>query len=133
MHKSSLPSRRHSWMLLLLLCAGPILASAQDDLSLGQLVEMALQENYDIRIYRNIALAAETGNTKGNAGMLPTVDLLAEQLAPSVLEERSLPPAVLLISDGMPTDDYKPALGRFLDEAERLALYGDLKRALKAP
>ncbi|MDP5170036.1 MAG: TolC family protein [Bacteroidia bacterium] len=79
MHKSSLPSRRHSWMLLLLLCAGPILASAQDDLSLGQLVEMALQENYDIRIYRNIALAAETGNTKGNAGMLPTVDLLAEQ------------------------------------------------------
>ena len=32
------------------------------------------------------------------------------------MEERALPPAVLLISDGMPTDDYKPALGRFLDE-----------------
>jgi uncharacterized protein YegL len=44
------------------------------------------------------------------------LDLLAPQLAPPAMEERALAPAVLLISDGMPTDDYKPALGRFLDE-----------------
>jgi uncharacterized protein YegL len=44
------------------------------------------------------------------------LDLLAQQLAPGVIEERALPPAVLLVSDGMPTDDYRPALGRLLDE-----------------
>lgn len=44
------------------------------------------------------------------------LDLLGSQLASGVIEERALPPAVLLVSDGMPTDDYKPALARFLDE-----------------
>lgn len=44
------------------------------------------------------------------------LDLLAPQLRVPPMEERSLPPAVLLISDGMPTDDFRPALGRFLDE-----------------
>lgn len=44
------------------------------------------------------------------------LDLLAPQLAPPLMEARALPPAVLLVSDGMPTDDYRPALARFLDE-----------------
>lgn len=44
------------------------------------------------------------------------IDLLAPNLAPPNIEQRSLPSAVLLISDGMPTDDYRPALGRFVDE-----------------
>jgi uncharacterized protein YegL len=41
---------------------------------------------------------------------------LTTQLRVPPMEERALPPAVVLISDGMPTDDYKSALGRFLDE-----------------
>ena len=55
-------------------------------------------------------------DTGGYTDLGAALDLLAPQLAPPTIEERSLPPAVLLISDGMPTDDYKPALGRFLDE-----------------
>jgi uncharacterized protein YegL len=55
-------------------------------------------------------------DTGGYTDLGAALDLLAPQLAPPHIEERSLPPAVLLISDGMPTDDYKPALGRFLDE-----------------
>lgn len=38
-------------------------------------------------------------------------DVVAERWQP-----QSLPPAILLISDGMPTDEYKSAMGRFLDE-----------------
>jgi uncharacterized protein YegL len=54
--------------------------------------------------------------TGGYTDLGAALDLLAPQLAPPLIEERALPPAILLISDGMPTDDYKPALGRFLDE-----------------
>ena len=54
--------------------------------------------------------------TGGYTDMGAALDLLAPQLCPPAMAERSLPSAILLISDGMPTDDYKPALGRFLDE-----------------
>src|SRR5262245_30530986 len=54
--------------------------------------------------------------TEGYTDLGAALDLLAPQLAPPHMEARSLPPAILLVSDGMPTDDYKPALARFLDE-----------------
>jgi uncharacterized protein YegL len=54
--------------------------------------------------------------TGGYTDLGAALDLLAPQLGPPAMEERALVPAILLISDGMPTDDYKPALGRFLDE-----------------
>ncbi len=54
--------------------------------------------------------------TGGYTDMGAALDLLAPQLGPPAMEERALPAAILLISDGMPTDDYKPALARFLDE-----------------
>lgn len=54
--------------------------------------------------------------TGGYTDLGAALDLLAPQLAPPAFEQRALPPAILLISDGMPTDDYKPALGRLLDE-----------------
>jgi len=54
--------------------------------------------------------------TGGYTDLGAALDLLSPQLAPPLLEERSLPPAILLVSDGMPTDDYRRALGRFLDE-----------------
>ena len=41
---------------------------------------------------------------------------LTTKLRVPPMEERALPPALVLISDGMPTDDWKPALGRLLDE-----------------
>lgn len=54
--------------------------------------------------------------TGGYTDLGAALDLLAPQLGPPAMEDRALVPAILLISDGMPTDDYKPALGRFLDE-----------------
>jgi uncharacterized protein YegL len=53
---------------------------------------------------------------EGYTDLGAALDLLAPELRVPPMEERALPPAVLLISDGMPTDDHKPALGRFLDE-----------------
>ena len=55
-------------------------------------------------------------STGGYTDLGAALDLLAPQLVPPAMEERALAPAILLISDGMPTDDYKPALARFLDE-----------------
>lgn len=55
-------------------------------------------------------------STGGYTDLGAALDLLAPQLSPTSIESRSLPPAVLLISDGMPTDEYRAALGRFLDE-----------------
>jgi uncharacterized protein YegL len=55
-------------------------------------------------------------STEGYTDLGAALDLLAPQLRTPPMEERALPPAVLLISDGMPTDDYKASLGRFLDE-----------------
>ena len=55
-------------------------------------------------------------STEGYTDLGAALDLLVPQLRVPPMEERALPPAVLLISDGMPTDEYKPALGRFLDE-----------------
>ena len=41
---------------------------------------------------------------------------LAQQLRSPPMEERALPPAIVLVSDGMPTDDYRRAMNLLLDE-----------------
>ena len=71
----------HSALLLLLL---PSLALAQPALPLpllsaDQAVEIALANNYDVQIVRADADIAHLNNTKGNAGMLPTVNLVANE------------------------------------------------------
>jgi outer membrane protein len=42
-------------------------------------VRLALEANYDIRLARSEAEIARTNNTRANAGMLPTVDLLVDE------------------------------------------------------
>jgi uncharacterized protein YegL len=42
------------------------------------------------------------------------IDLLATSLTVPPMEERALPPAVVLVSDGMPTDDFEGALERLM-------------------
>lgn len=44
------------------------------------------------------------------------LNILAETLSGPSMEDRALPPAVILVSDGMPTDDWKLGLGKLLDE-----------------
>lgn len=52
--------------------------SAQNSLlSADEAVKIALENNYDIRLSRADAEIARLNNTKGNAGMLPTVNLVA--------------------------------------------------------
>jgi uncharacterized protein YegL len=41
---------------------------------------------------------------------------LAGELRSPPMDERALPPAIVLVSDGMPTDDYRAALNALLDE-----------------
>lgn len=41
-------------------------------------------------------------------------DLLAKELTMPPMTSRALPPVIVLLSDGMPTDDYQPALERLL-------------------
>jgi uncharacterized protein YegL len=42
------------------------------------------------------------------------IDLLCSALTVPPMEERALPPAVVLVSDGMPTDDFSEAMERLL-------------------
>jgi uncharacterized protein YegL len=42
--------------------------------------------------------------------------LLADQLRVPPMQERALPPAIVLVSDGLPTDEYETGLARLLDE-----------------
>lgn len=48
-------------------------------LSAAEAVRIALENNYDIRLARADADIAQINNTKGNAGMLPTVNLLVNE------------------------------------------------------
>jgi uncharacterized protein YegL len=42
------------------------------------------------------------------------IDLLGTALTVPPMEDRALPPAVVLVSDGMPTDDFESAMARLL-------------------
>ena len=51
---------------------------AQGEMSLQELINAALEQNYDVQIFKNNKRQAENSNTVGNAGMLPNVDLTGE-------------------------------------------------------
>lgn len=66
--------------LLILLASSPAHLSAQGALlSPEEAVRIALQNNYDIRIAQGDADVAHLNNTKGNAGMLPNVNLVVNE------------------------------------------------------
>ena len=50
----------------------------------------------------------------GVTDMGKAFDLLASQLTIPPMSDRALPPVIVLLSDGRPTDNYKPALDRLL-------------------
>lgn len=69
------------------------LALCQQDLSLEQAIEKALINNFSINISKIEVEQAQSRNTKGNAGMLPSVDLLIGQQ--QTLQEQNNPNSVL--------------------------------------
>ncbi len=48
---------------------------AQKPISLEEAIDIALKSNFDILVARNDADISKTNNTRGNAGMLPTVNV----------------------------------------------------------
>lgn len=66
--------KRYLTSLLFVLLLTPML-SAQSVLTLEQVLDEALKNNFDIRISRSESQMASVNNTAGNAGMLPTVSL----------------------------------------------------------
>jgi uncharacterized protein YegL len=63
----------------------------------------------------------------GVTAMGEALELVADQLASPLMEERALPPVLVLISDGQPTDDFDTGLARLLrqpwaQKAVRLAI-----------
>jgi len=53
-------------------------------------------------------------SANGGTSMGAAFDLLASELTIPPMSERALPPVLVLLSDGMPTDDYKSALNKLL-------------------
>ena len=53
-------------------------------------------------------------SANGGTSMGAAFNLLAAELAIPPMSERALPPVLVLLSDGMPTDDYKTALDNLL-------------------
>lgn len=51
---------------------------------------------------------------KGLTDMGKAFDLLSEQLTIPPMSDRALPPVLVLLSDGQPTDDYKKSLNKLL-------------------
>jgi outer membrane protein len=60
-------------ILLFMICSAGFVAAQQ--LSLQQAIDLALKKNFDIQVSRSEADMDKINNTKGNAGMLPTVHL----------------------------------------------------------
>lgn len=61
--------------VLLLLLILPVVAPAQQTLTLSAAMETALKRNFYINIARNDSAVAVNNNSLGNAGFMPTVDL----------------------------------------------------------
>jgi len=60
-------------LLLSFICCSLSVAVAQDLLTVRDAVGIALENNYAIRLTKNVQRAAKENNTYGNAGFLPTV------------------------------------------------------------
>lgn len=71
---------RTSLLFVLTFCASLLLAQTNAPLlTAEEAVRIALENNFTIRLVQADADIAKTNNTKGNAGMLPTVNLVANE------------------------------------------------------
>ena len=64
---------KRSWIILFALLSWGV--DAQDQLGLDQVVQICLEQNYDVVVARNTAEAAENSAVPGNAGLTPTIAL----------------------------------------------------------
>lgn len=73
--------QKYKTWLVLFICVliAAMQMKAQEAMDLQSLVNLALEQNYGIRIAANDVEAAQNANTIGNAGMLPNVNINAER------------------------------------------------------
>jgi outer membrane protein, adhesin transport system len=63
-------------LINILLVIGLVLSThAQNALTLEQIIEISLEKNYSLRIVRNQELVSANNYSRGNAGLLPSLDL----------------------------------------------------------
>jgi uncharacterized protein YegL len=80
-------------------------------LEFGSEVRWVVEEPVDVERFPWTDLAPGSTTPMGAA-----LSALAEQLKMPPMEERALPPVIVLVSDGQPTDDFAAGLRRLLDE-----------------
>lgn len=68
--------KRVSCLLVVIALVSVRAAVAQDTLSLARAVAIGMQNNFDVRIEQENLLIAENNNTWGQAGALPTINLI---------------------------------------------------------
>ena len=83
-------------------------------------------------IREEISKQMADGRISQGTDMGEAMSLLAEALAEEQMEERGLPPVLVLISDGQPSDDFQLGLNALLaerwgDKAVRIAIYDAYK------
>jgi len=69
-----------------------------------------LLENVAGTIAREVTKKMVDGSTSAGTDMGAALRLIAKQLTIPPMEERALPPVIVLISDGRPTDDFEDSL-----------------------
>ena len=85
---------------LFCICIQKINAQAPQ-LTLEQAVQIALKNNYDILLTKNIAEQAVNSNTLGNAGMIPTVNLNASGVTSKSNIKQEFPTAPIIEKTGV--------------------------------
>jgi uncharacterized protein YegL len=80
-------------------------------LEFGSEVRWVVEEPVDVERFQWKDLSPTSTTPMGAA-----LSALAEQLKMPPMEERALPPVIVLVSDGQPTDDFGAGLRRLLDE-----------------
>jgi uncharacterized protein YegL len=97
----------------------PEMASAAADNPNVQLFARTLRFESEAKWVTNGAVPIEEFawddlTATGGTSMGRAFDALAAELAIPPMSERALPPVLVLLSDGMPTDDYRAALDKLL-------------------
>jgi outer membrane protein TolC len=78
-------------ILIFLFFSGFLTVQAQQLLSVQDAINIALKNSYDIQLAANDASINKTNNTKGNAGMLPSVAVNGSENLTSVNSHQELP------------------------------------------
>lgn len=79
LNKYNLILSMNRFFVVLFFVVGCITIQAQDTLSLARAIQIGLQNNFDVQIGRLNVDIAKNNNNWGQAGLLPAINLIANQ------------------------------------------------------